>query len=336
MEEPAMNLKITTELKDFLLELGYPFNSISGLLDSSVMDKYLNAKWIKNSHVFEMLDKEANDKQLLKCSDVRNFYQFVPPYFAALSSKNGLQAISRLAAYQQLIGPIEMGTFEEGGKLRIHIKYLDKYRKFSRFSLLVDQISLVSLIRAGTNKCVIPVSIGSKYEYGSRINKYLGIEAQNSLDNYLVFRKYDLEQSFVTKNDVMWNFMEPGLKKYIKELNIDPPISAVVQNTLFKLIAGGNFQVKDVANKLGISSRTLQRWLQNEGTTFKKQLSIVQKILAQNLLQDRTLNTVEVSFLVGFNSVSSFYKAFKKWTGVTVKEYRLQAILKTNSINAVI
>ena len=46
MEEYTVNQKITTELKDFLQELGYPFDSISGLLDSSMMDKYLNAKWI--------------------------------------------------------------------------------------------------------------------------------------------------------------------------------------------------------------------------------------------------------------------------------------------------
>ena len=235
MEEYTVNQKITTELKDFLQELGYPFDSISGLLDSSMMDKYLNAKWIKNSHVFQVLDKEATDKQLLACSDVRNFYQFVPPYFAALSSKNGIQAISRLATYQQLIGPIEMGRFKEGENLRIHIRYLDQYRKFSRFSLLVDQISLVSLIRAGTNKNIVPVSIGSKYKYGSQINSYLGVEAQNSLDNYLVFKKHDLEQPFMTKNDVMWNFIEPGLKKYIKKLNINPPISAVVQNTEVQL-----------------------------------------------------------------------------------------------------
>ncbi|MBA1394433.1 hypothetical protein EQ500_11260, partial [Lactobacillus sp. XV13L] len=78
-----MGQEETRECKDFLQELGYPFDSISGLLDAGAISKYLNSKWIKNSHVFEILDKKASDKQLLKCSDVRNFYQFMPPYFAA-------------------------------------------------------------------------------------------------------------------------------------------------------------------------------------------------------------------------------------------------------------
>lgn len=329
-----MNFRVSRELKSFLQELGYPFNSISGLVSSSVMDKYLNSKWIKNSHTFEVLDKEATDKQLLACSDVGNFYQFIPPYFAALSSKNGMQAITRLASYEQLIGPIEMGTFKEGENLRIHISYLDQYRKNSRFSLLVDQISLISLLRTGTNKKIKPVSIGSRFVYGPEITRYLGIAAQNSQDNYLVFRKQDLFIPFSTQNDIIWNFMEPGLKKYIKELNIDPPFSAVVQNTLFKLIAGGNFQLKDVADSLGISPRTVQRWLQKEHTNFEKQLKTVRKVLALNLLQDMTLTTAEVSFLVGFDSVTGFYKAFKEWTGKTVLKYRHQMILKKNNINA--
>lgn len=130
--------------------------------------------------------------------------------------------------------------------------------------------------------------------------------------------------------------MEPGLKKYIKELNIDPPFAAVVQNTLFKLIAGGNFQLNDVAEEIGVSPRTVQRWLKDEKTNFKEQVAIVQKVLALNLLQDTTLNTAEISFLIGFSSVSSFYKAFKRWTGKTVLTYRHQMILKKNGINAVI
>lgn len=325
---------MVTDLKGFLQELGYPFDTISGLLDSGVMDRYFNSKWIKSSQTFAILDQKATDKQLLACSDVSNFYQFVPPYFAALSSKNGLQAIARLASYEQLIGPIEIGTFSEEGNLRIHISYLDKSRKNFRFSLLVDQLSLISLIRTGSGKKIKPLSIGSRFHYGRVITDYLGIKAQNSNDNYLVFSQDDLLQPFLTQNDIMWNFMEPGLKKYISDLKVNPPFKAVVQNTLFKLIAGGNFQLHDVASAIGISPRTLQRWLRKEKTSFRKQVNTVQKVLALNLLQDMTLNTAEISFLVGFNNVTTFYKAFKRWTGQTVLMYRHQMILQQNSINA--
>lgn len=329
-----MDQAVAKDLKGFLQELGYPFDSISALLDSGNMTRYFNSKWIKSSHSFAILDQKATDEQLLACSDVSNIYQFVPPYFAALSSKNGLQAIERLSSYEQLIGPIEIGTFKEGEKLRVHISYLDDSRKNSRFSLLVDQISLISLLRTGTGKLIKPLSIGSKFNYGKKITEYLGLSAQNCHDNYLVFSKSDLFKPFLTQNDIMWNFMEPGLKKYISDLKVDPPFKAIVQNTLFKLIAGGNFQLKDVANALEISPRTVQRWLKNEGTSYKEQVNEVQKILALNLLQDATLNTAEVSFLVGFNNVTTFYKAFKRWTGKTVLKYRHQMIINKNSINA--
>lgn len=333
-EEIKVSLRISSELQNFISELGYPFTTLSSLFESKNLDKYLDSKWIQSAHIFEILDKNANDQQLLTCSNVQKFYQFIPPYFAALSSKNGQQAISRLASYEQLIGPIEIGTFKEGDKLRIHIGYLNQYRKISRFSLLVDQLSIISLIRTGTGKEVKPISIGSRFEYSQILTNYIGIQAQMSSDNYLVFKLEDLLIPFKTQNDIVWNFMEPGLKKYIDELNVNPPFSAVVQNVLFKLIAGGNFQVKDVAEEIGISSRTLQRWLGKEGTTFKKELGKVQKVLSLNLLQDATMKTAEVSFLVGFTDVTSFYKAFKKWTGKTVLTYRHEVIYRKNQFNS--
>lgn len=325
-----MDLTISRGLKSVLNSLGYPFNSTSGALNTNIIDKNLNTKWTKDSLCYDVLDKEATDKQILACSDVSNFYQFVPPYFAALSSTNGLQAIERLASYEQLIGPIKMGTFREGDNFRIHISYLKDYCKNSRFSLLVDQISLVSLIRTGTNKKIKPISIGCQYTYGPEITEYIGIKPQKSLDNYLVFNQQNLLEPFSTQNDIIWDLMEPGLKQDIIDLDGEHSFSKLVQNILFKLIAGGNFQLQDVANAIGVSSRTAQHWLKSEGTNFEAQLRTVRKILALNLLQDITLSTAEVSFLIGFKDVTSFYKSFKKWTGMTALNYRRQLILKND------
>lgn len=309
-----------------LQELGYPFDSASGALNTSVINKNFNSKFTKDSFRYEVLDKEASDKQLLACCNVSKFCQFVPPYFAALSSNNGMQALERLSSYEQLIGPVKMGMFKEGSNVRIHIEYLKEYFNNSRFSLLVDQLALINLLRTGTKKLIKPISIGSKYFYGPELIKYIGNNPQKSIDNYLVFSKQDLLLPFFTQNDIIWNLMEPGLEKYLKNQDANRPFSAVTRNTLFKLIAGGNFQLKDVADSLGISSRTCQRWLNREGTNFKTQLESVRKILTFNLLQDVTLSIAEISFFVGFSNITSFYRAFKKWTGKPVLKYRHQII----------
>lgn len=79
-----------------------------------------------------------------------------------------------------------------------------------------------------------------------------------------------------------------------------------------------------------MSPRTVERRLKSEGTSYREQVNYVQRILAQNLLQDQNLSTLEVCFLVGFSNISSFYEAFKRWTGKTVLEYRRQIIYNKN------
>lgn len=87
-------------------------------------------------------------------------------------------------------------------------------------------------------------------------------------------------------------------------------------------LQGGNPTLEAVADKLGISSRTLRRRLQEEGTTHKQLVDGLRRDLAVQYLRERSLAVSEVSFLLGFSEPSAFHKAFKRWTGESPSEFR--------------
>ena len=77
-----------------------------------------------------------------------------------------------------------------------------------------------------------------------------------------------------------------------------------------------------IAKQLGLSERTLQRRLQEEGTTFNQLLESTRKDIALGYLANPKLAAYEVSFLVGYTEPATFFRAFKRWTGKTPQEYR--------------
>lgn len=81
--------------------------------------------------------------------------------------------------------------------------------------------------------------------------------------------------------------------------------------------------IEQMANELGMTSRTLQRRLKDDGTSFQDLRDEVRKELADHYL-DGDLSIAEISFLLGFSQPSAFFRAFKRWTGVTPREARLQ------------
>jgi AraC-like DNA-binding protein len=74
-----------------------------------------------------------------------------------------------------------------------------------------------------------------------------------------------------------------------------------------------------------MSKRTLQRRLAGAGTSLAALSQEVRRFLALEYLADRSLSITEVSFLLGFSSLSAFDRAFKTWTGRTPAEYRRSA-----------
>jgi AraC-like DNA-binding protein len=80
--------------------------------------------------------------------------------------------------------------------------------------------------------------------------------------------------------------------------------------------------VARLARQIGVSPRTMHRRLQEHGTSYQTLLDTVRYDLARSYLGERHLAIDEVAFLLGFAETSAFYRAFKRWTGMTPGEYR--------------
>jgi AraC-like DNA-binding protein len=81
-----------------------------------------------------------------------------------------------------------------------------------------------------------------------------------------------------------------------------------------------------VARKLGLSSRTLRRRLNEEGHNYQSLVRDFRADLAREYLISTRMAAKEVAYRLGFDDVHSFRRAFKNWTGMTPGEYRAETL----------
>jgi AraC-like DNA-binding protein len=75
---------------------------------------------------------------------------------------------------------------------------------------------------------------------------------------------------------------------------------------------------------MGIGKRTLQRRLKEHGFSFRDVLTEVRQELAEQNLRDFDMSIGEIAYLLGYSNPSEFHRAFRGWTGIAPKQYRLR------------
>ncbi len=94
-----------------------------------------------------------------------------------------------------------------------------------------------------------------------------------------------------------------------------------VRRALRDSLSSDSVQLEAVAKTLGMTGRSLQRRLKDEDTSFQAVRDEMRLELAERFLgEGRTF--AEISFLLGFSEPSAFFRAFKRWTGLTPFERR--------------
>ncbi|WP_082079012.1 SDR family NAD(P)-dependent oxidoreductase [Pseudoalteromonas rubra] len=158
----------------------------------------------------------------------------------------------------------------------------------------------------------------------SDFDAYFGTRLTLSNQVAIRFSSEDANRPFLTENAAMWSFFENDLARRLAELDADASMSQKVKALLMELLPSGQVSAEQVAAKLAISKRTLQRKLDSESANFQSLLSALRSELARQYLHRSSMSLQEIAFLLGFSDANTFIRAFSKWHGVSPGQFRNQ------------
>lgn len=131
-------------------------------------------------------------------------------------------------------------------------------------------------------------------------------------------------------NPALLQYFESYAQDFLAEMDCQTDATRAVTRIILARLDDRSLSIDKVAREMAVSVRTLQIRLEAEGVVFSELLKDIRERLAKKYLREN-YSVEQITYLLGFSEPSVFRKAFKKWAGVTPREYRESA--SANPIN---
>lgn len=191
---------------------------------------------------------------------------------------------------------------------------------------LLEVLFVVEVCRTYTAKPINPIAVG--LNCGDQVRSediaYLGVVPFSSDVSFVEFASADVELPLLSPFRA--NVLD-ARRRQIGATNLllkqgpeqDSSVSQDIARVVTDILPSGRSSIEEVAFRLGVGVRQLQRLLEAEERSFRDILNDVRRRLAFRYLLEEGKEAAEVSFLLGYQDQNSFYRAFKTWTGMTTK-----------------
>jgi AraC-like DNA-binding protein len=249
-------------------------------------------------------------------------------FYVAASSETLGDALQRMARYGSIANEGLSVKCLRDGDIRMLFKYVGVARHSDRHQIEFFMTALIRICRQLTGLPLTP----SRTRITHRRTNQGGWELTAYFGRNITFGARADELTFLESiNDMRITSADPFLNELLVA-NCEQALSrrrikrgsfrTAVENAIVPLLPHGKVRASQIAATLGLSQRTSARRLASEGLTFSEVLESLRGDLARQYLSDPELSISRIAWLLGYQEVSAFTHAFKRWSGKTPREAR--------------
>jgi AraC-like DNA-binding protein len=250
-------------------------------------------------------------------------------YYVVASSDTFGDAWQRGARYTSVTNEGVSLEYREGPGIGMKFDYIGVPRHVDCHQIEFCMAALLRLCRQLTNRRVMPLRVTfthHRHDDPSELSAFFGcpVEFGRSADR-LTFA-VGVRNLPVVSADPYLNEILIAMADQVLAARKDRggSLRSDVENAVVPLLPHGLADITEVARRLGFSKRTLARRLSAEGLTFSAVLEDLRGDLARQYLGDEALPISRIAWLLGYQEISAFTHAFKRWTGLTPRAARAQ------------
>ncbi len=215
---------------------------------------------------------------------------------------------------------------EERDKVRIVYNYLRTTPICNRQRAEFGMTRVLQIGRMFAGPTASPLEVWFEHSappYAAEYRRiFEGAERFDMPETAIVFAREILDREQRHHDPRLYSVLKEKAEEVLRRLDRGATHAERVRELVLSRVLDAKPALSDAARELNMTPRALRRRLETENTSFAQVVDDARAELARRILAESATTIQEAAYRMGFAEVSSFHRAFRRWTGMTPAAYR--------------